>query len=120
RCTFFKCPRAACVYTCVVAISACPSKVCTLRRSAPCSTICVAQLCRSICGLALLPPAVAPLTISQTHCRVSAFPRTLKNNARATDPPPPPNTPPPPTQYTSKTPPTLPPTRHTHPLSPLP
>src|SRR5580692_1906252 len=88
RCTLFKCPSATCVYTCVVAISACPSKVCTLRRSAPCSTICVAQLCRSICGLALLPKAVAPRTISHTHCRVSAFPRTLKKSARATGPPP--------------------------------
>src|ERR1700733_8937768 len=79
RCTLFKCPSATCVYTCVVAISACPSKVCTLRKSAPCSPICVAQLCRSICGL---PPPVAPRTSSQTHCRVNALPRTLRNIAR--------------------------------------
>src|ERR1700733_4370690 len=42
--------------------------------------MCVAQLCRSICGLTFVP--AAPRTISQTHCRVSAFPRTLKNKAR--------------------------------------
>src|SRR5271166_2132520 len=61
-----------CVYTCVVEISAWPRMVCTVRRSAPFSTMCVAHECRSMCGEAFLPDAAeAARTICQTRCRVS-------------------------------------------------
>src|ERR1700691_2444665 len=44
RCTAFNLPSARWVYTWVVEISACPNKVCTVLRSAPFSTMWVAQL----------------------------------------------------------------------------
>ncbi len=52
-----------------------------MRRSAPCSTICVAMLCRSLCGLAC---EFNPFTVRHTVCAVSAFPRTDTNSARCT------------------------------------
>src|SRR5579872_2640106 len=66
RCTCFRCSTATCVYTWVVEISECPRIVCTVRRSAPFSTMCVAHECRSMCGDAWRPDAAdAAPTICQ-------------------------------------------------------
>ena len=66
---------ARCVYTCVVEMSAWPRMVWTVRRSAPFSTMCVAQEWRSMWGDACLPDAVeAAPTICHMRCRVSLRP----------------------------------------------
>ncbi len=57
-------------------MSAWPSIICTLRRSAPCSTMCVAQLWRNPCGLV---EWFAVFTSRQIHCRVSGMPRSERN-----------------------------------------
>src|ERR1700751_2895278 len=49
---FFRRSTVTWVYICVVDRFAWPSSVCTLRRSAPLSSRCVAKLWRSLCGLA--------------------------------------------------------------------
>ena len=61
--------------------------VCTVRRSAPFSTMCVAQLWRSMCGLACRPEAAdAARTICQTRWRVSLRPpRAMKRNGEFRD-----------------------------------
>ena len=80
RCTAFRRPSARCVYTCVVEMSAWPSIICTLRRSAPCSTMCVAQLWRNPCGLV---DWFDLFTMLQIHCRVSGMPRKRQEEPRA-------------------------------------
>ncbi len=70
------------MYTSVVAMLACPSNVCTLRRSAPPSSRCVANECRSLWGDDgfAIPAALAYRVISfHAACRVSAPPRGERN-----------------------------------------
>src|SRR5258708_3351302 len=70
-----------CVYTCVVEISEWPRIVCTVRRSAPFSTIWVAHECRSMCGDACRPEVTdAAPTICHTRCRDSLRPPRAMNN----------------------------------------
>ena len=56
--------------------------VCTVRRSAPFSTMCVAQECRSMCGDACRPEAAeASPTICHTRCRVNLRPPRAINSS---------------------------------------
>ena len=57
-------------------MSAWPSMICTLRRSAPCSTMCVAQLWRRPCGLVEWFDVFTRL---QIHWRVRGMPRSERN-----------------------------------------
>ena len=72
------------MYTCVVEMLAWPSSSCTTRRSAPWSSMCVAQECRSTCGDRWpSSPTRSPAlrTIVQHAWRLMRPPRAFRNTA---------------------------------------
>ena len=75
------------VYTCVVEIEAWPSSSCTTRRSAPWSSMWVAQEWRSTCGLSRShepgPRRRSAVTMAQPAWRDRRPPRWLRNTASA-------------------------------------